>query len=88
MMLWNLRTRCQASMESLFRGFLQFLSQYFAVIRCNLPPAILRCVMITVFSIILVGTEVAGILRLAKRKSTKKAVFVAGECVHYPRMPV
>jgi hypothetical protein len=25
-------------MEPLFRGFLQFLSQYFAVIRCNLPP--------------------------------------------------
>jgi hypothetical protein len=44
--------------------------------------------MITVFSIILVGTEVAGILRLAKRKSTKKAVFVAGECVHCLRMPV
>lgn len=75
MMLWNLRTRCQASMEHLFRGFLQFLPQYFGVIRFNLPPAILRCVMITVFSMILVGTEVAGIPRLAKRKSTKRAVL-------------
>jgi len=64
---------------ALFRSFPRFLPQYFGVIRCNLPPAILRCVMITVFSMILVGTEAAGILRLAKRKSAKRVVFAAAE---------
>jgi hypothetical protein len=75
-------------MEPLFRGFLQFLSQYFAVIRCNLPPGNFKVRYDNRFLNYFGGNRSRRILRLAKRKSTKKAVFVAGECVHCPRMPV
>jgi hypothetical protein len=75
-------------MKPLFRGFLQFLSQYFAVIRCNLPPGNFKVRYDNRFLNYFGGNRSRGILRLAKRKSTKKAVFVAGECVHCLRMPV
>jgi hypothetical protein len=44
--------------------------------------------MITVFSMILVGTKVAGIPHLGNRKSAKRAVFVADEYDLCPRIPV